>query len=144
MLDLTITEQISDPDFLFRLMADHQRALNTDDHQLRIQRLTREIEQNEERKRRLKVLFINGELDETEYQGAKANFDKQISSAHRQLAQFKPDKPVLSRAALAELVSPFCEWDILTHADRRALLSHCPGIQSCWLWQWRLRCRGKD
>jgi DNA invertase Pin-like site-specific DNA recombinase len=122
ILDNLISTRLSDPDFLFHLMRDHELALRSGDNLVRIDRLTKEIADAEERKRRLKVLYVKGDLDEREYETVKASIGAQIAAAQKLLTEIKPDVPHVSRKALAELVSPFCEWQTLSQQDRRSLL----------------------
>ena len=122
-LDEFIGKHLSDPNFLLNLMRDHERALNLRDNQTRIERLTKEISDTGERKRRLKVLFIKGDLDEVEYETAKSQIATQIAAAQQTLAALKPVIPRVSKELLAELVAPFSEWDILKREDRRILLA---------------------
>lgn len=122
ILDDLIGTRLSDPELLYRLMRDQEQALTSGDNRTRIDRLANEIADAEERKRRLKVLYVKGDLDEAEYDTAKSRVEVQIAAARERMKEIKPEVPNVSRKALAELLSPFSEWDMLRQEDRRALL----------------------
>ncbi len=122
MLDGLINARLSDPNFLYKLMRDYEQTLTSGNNRTQIERLTKEIAAAEERKRRLKVLYLKGDLDEREYETAKSSVATQIAATQKLLKDLSPEVLQISKKGLAELLSPFCEWDMLRQEDRRALL----------------------
>jgi DNA invertase Pin-like site-specific DNA recombinase len=123
LLNNLIGCRLSDPNFLHQLMKDCARAAGSDDSKSRVARLQKEIEAAQKEQAQLNLLLRKSRMSEAEYDQECANIDSQIAAAQKALAEIKPEFPQVSKETLAELVSPFAEWDILRQPDRRVLLT---------------------
>jgi DNA invertase Pin-like site-specific DNA recombinase len=123
MLDDVMSTRLSDPEMLYKLIESHRRACQTTDNKRTAQRLAKEIAATDDKLKRLKVLFVNGDLEQSEYESAKAAISSQVDGARKQLAALTPDTPNVSVETLVSVAAPFQQWQWLDVADRRRLLT---------------------
>jgi DNA invertase Pin-like site-specific DNA recombinase len=122
MLADLITNRLSDPDFLCAQIEKLRRAVSRTDNKRTIERLTAEISGLEEKQRRLKVLFVDGDLERDEYQAAKNAMGEQIDAARAALKKVKPDVPQIEPGVFTGMVTAFADFAHLERDQQRAIL----------------------
>lgn len=118
-----IETKLTDPQFLFNVLTAHRREIERGTDKNAAARLQKEIASIEEKQRRLKVLFVKGDLDESEYETAKAGMLTEAQAAQQRLAQVTKAVPTISVEQLTHAVAGFQRWAVLNTEDRRKVLT---------------------
>jgi hypothetical protein len=123
MLDIVILEQVSNPDYLYRLLQSRREEAHSDASRDRADSIWHEIEKTKVSQARLKRLYLKQEYTDAEYDAEANVLQAQLDELMKALAACVPSVPKISKEYLAQLIQSFAEWEYLTRGQKRRLLS---------------------
>lgn len=122
ILDSLLSQRLTAPAFLERCVRELERRSQSDESDMRIERLTSETVALRHKRDRIIESFLDGVLSREERDQRLAKIDQDIQAVERMLVHVRPTvSPDLN--ALTEALIPLAEWQFWDREQKRALLA---------------------
>lgn len=113
---------LTDDAFLTCVAAEYKARCSSNDTQVQALKIQEKLQKIRRKRDRVLNTYFDGHIDEAERDQFLHEIDKEAETYEDLLLQSKPTEDNLTAEALANLFSPFFEWDFLSTEDKRNLL----------------------
>ena len=124
ILDAVVANRLTDPEFLDVLLKRGQEEARQSDVPERIESARREVVEVTKKRERLNDLYIDGKVSRVEHEKRLSRLDEQTRIAQGILDDLSRQQipTEIAPSDLAELLSPFLQWEFLNSNQKRRLL----------------------